>query len=69
MFLSAPVGFMYAWHVRRQIRTWATWLALGLGAVFGLLVLLGFVGGLIAMTLHYVSGRKVEVAAAILGCQ
>jgi hypothetical protein len=46
---------MYAWHVRRQQRRWVATLALSLAALFGALILVGFVGGLIGMAVHYLS--------------
>jgi hypothetical protein len=53
--MSAPLGFMYAWHVRRQVRNWKTTLAFYWGLVIGTLVGVVFVCGTIAMTMHYVS--------------
>jgi len=53
--MSAPVGFMYAWHVRRQLRNWKTTLAFYWGSLIGVLVLIVLVGGTIAMTMHRLS--------------
>jgi hypothetical protein len=46
---------MYAWHVRRQQRGWVATLALALAALFGALILMAFVRGLIGMALNYLS--------------
>ena len=53
--MSAPVGFMYARHVRRQIRNWKTALAFYWGLLIGALVAVVFVWGTILMAKHYLS--------------
>lgn len=50
--MSAPVGFMYAWHVRRQLRNWKTTLAFCWGSLVGLFVLVVFVWGTISMAMY-----------------
>ena len=44
---------MYAFHVRRQTPGRVATLAFALAAFFGAVVAVGFVGGLIAMTIHF----------------
>jgi hypothetical protein len=46
---------MYALHVRRQVPSRIATLAFALSAVIGAVVAVGFVVGLIAMTIHYLS--------------
>jgi hypothetical protein len=53
--MSAPVGFMYAWHVRRQLRNWKTTLAFYWGLLIGVLVIVVFVCGTTMMAMHYLS--------------
>lgn len=53
--MSAPVAFMYAWHVRRHVRNWITALTFYWGLLVAALVAFVFIAGTIAMTVHYVS--------------
>jgi len=55
IFLSAPVAFMYAWHVRRQLRNWKSSLAFYWGALIAALVAVVFVAGTIAMAMYRLS--------------
>ena len=53
--MSAPVAFMYAWHVRRQLRNWKTTLVFYWGSLIGILVAVVFVCGTVMMTMHHLS--------------
>jgi len=46
---------MYAFHARRQVPGWIATLAFALAAIFGAVALVGLVGGVIGMTIHYLS--------------